>query len=64
MTNELRPGSAKEAGMLPGRIERARDLCAGWVKIYFSVDLAQTPNLEPLWNADLFQNVITSAVED
>jgi CubicO group peptidase (beta-lactamase class C family) len=29
---ELRPGSPKEAGMLPERIERARDLCAGWVK--------------------------------
>ena len=34
------------------------------VGVYFSVDLAQTPNLEPLWNADLFQNVISSAVED
>ena len=34
------------------------------VGVYFSVDLAQTPNLEPLWNADLFQNAITAAVED
>jgi CubicO group peptidase (beta-lactamase class C family) len=34
------------------------------VGVYFSVDLAATPNLEPLWNADLFQNVISSAVED
>jgi CubicO group peptidase (beta-lactamase class C family) len=33
------------------------------VGVYFSVDLGQTPNLEPLWNADLFQNVISSAVE-
>jgi len=33
------------------------------VGVYFSVDLAETPDLEPLWNADLFQNVITSAVE-
>lgn len=32
------------------------------VGVYFSVDLAQTPDLEPLWNADLFQNVISSAV--
>ena len=29
---ELRPGTPKEAGILPERIERARDLCAGWVK--------------------------------
>jgi len=29
---KLRYGTAKEAGMLPERIERARDLCAGWVK--------------------------------
>src|SRR2546427_302487 len=29
---ELRSGSAKEAGMLPDRIDRARDLCASWVK--------------------------------
>jgi CubicO group peptidase (beta-lactamase class C family) len=34
------------------------------VGVYFSVDLAQTPDLEPLWNADLFQNVISSAVAD
>ena len=34
------------------------------VGVYFSVDLAQTPNLEHLWNADLFQNVISSALED
>jgi CubicO group peptidase (beta-lactamase class C family) len=34
------------------------------VGVYFSVDLAQTPALEPLWNADLFQNVISSAVAD
>ncbi|MGI0149970.1 MAG: serine hydrolase domain-containing protein [Thermoplasmata archaeon] len=34
------------------------------VGVYFSVDLAQTPNLEHLWNADLFQNVMSSAVED
>ncbi len=34
------------------------------VGVYFSIDLAQTPNFEPLWNADLFQNVVTSAVED
>jgi CubicO group peptidase (beta-lactamase class C family) len=34
------------------------------VGVYFSVDLAQTPDLEPLWNADLFQNVISAAVED
>jgi CubicO group peptidase (beta-lactamase class C family) len=29
---ELRPGTPEEAGMLPDRIDRARDLCAGWVK--------------------------------
>ncbi len=29
---ELRPGTPKEAGMLPEQIDRARDLCAGWVK--------------------------------
>jgi CubicO group peptidase (beta-lactamase class C family) len=29
---ELRPGTPKEAGMLPERIDRTRDLCAGWVK--------------------------------
>ena len=29
---ELRRGSPAEAGMLPERIDRARDLCAGWVK--------------------------------
>jgi len=34
------------------------------VGVYFSVDLAQTPDFEPLWNADLFQNVISSAVAD
>ncbi len=34
------------------------------VGVYFSIDLAVTPNFEPLWNADLFQNVVTSAVED
>ncbi len=34
------------------------------VGVYFSVDLKQTPDLEPLWNADLFQNVISSAVVD
>ncbi|MFQ5668478.1 MAG: hypothetical protein ACE5I7_18900, partial [Candidatus Binatia bacterium] len=34
------------------------------VGVYFSVDLAQTPDLEPLWNADLFQNVISSAVTE
>ena len=28
----LREGTAAEAGMLPERIERVRDLCAGWVK--------------------------------
>ena len=30
--SELRAGSPAEAGMLPERIERVRDLCAGWVK--------------------------------
>jgi CubicO group peptidase (beta-lactamase class C family) len=34
------------------------------IGVYFSVDLAQTLDLEPLWNADLFQNVISSAVAD
>lgn len=34
------------------------------VGIYFSVDLAITPAFEPLWNADLFQNVVSSAVAD
>ncbi len=34
------------------------------VGVYFSIDLAQTTDFEPLWNADLFQNVVTSAVED
>jgi CubicO group peptidase (beta-lactamase class C family) len=34
------------------------------VGVYFSVDLAETPELEPLWNADLFQNAISSAVAD
>ena len=29
---ELRTGTPREAGMLPERIDRARDLCAGWVK--------------------------------
>ncbi len=28
----LRRGSPKEVGMLPERIDRARDLCAEWVK--------------------------------
>jgi hypothetical protein len=32
--------------------------------VYLSVDTGITPNLEPLWNADLFQNVIASAVSD
>lgn len=32
------------------------------VSCYFNVDLKETPELEPLWNADLFQNVVTSAV--
>jgi CubicO group peptidase (beta-lactamase class C family) len=34
------------------------------VSTYFSVDLKETPQMEPLWNADLFQNVISSAVVD
>lgn len=34
------------------------------VGVYLSVDTGITPDLEPLWNADLFQNVISSAVED
>lgn len=34
------------------------------VGAYFSVDLQETPDMEPLWNADLFQNVISSAVSD
>ena len=34
------------------------------VSCYFNVDLAETPAMEPLWNADLFQNVISSAVAD
>ena len=34
------------------------------VGVYFSIDLAITPDFEPLWNADLFQNVVTSAVAD
>jgi CubicO group peptidase (beta-lactamase class C family) len=34
------------------------------VSCYFNVDLKETPELEPLWNADLFQNVISSAVVD
>jgi CubicO group peptidase (beta-lactamase class C family) len=34
------------------------------VSCYFSVDLEETPEMEPLWNADLFQNVISSAVAD
>ena len=29
---ELRYGSPNEAGMLPERIDRVRDLAAGWVK--------------------------------
>jgi len=32
------------------------------VGVYLSVDTGITPDLEPLWNADLFQNVIASAV--
>jgi CubicO group peptidase (beta-lactamase class C family) len=32
VTTTLRPGSPEEAGMLPERIARARELCAGWVK--------------------------------
>ena len=34
------------------------------VSCYFSIDLAVTPEMEPLWNADLFQNVVSSAVAD
>jgi CubicO group peptidase (beta-lactamase class C family) len=34
------------------------------VGVYLSVDTGITPDLEPLWNADLFQNVVTSAVAD
>ncbi len=34
------------------------------VSCYFSIDLAETPEMEPLWNADLFQNVVSSAVTD
>jgi CubicO group peptidase (beta-lactamase class C family) len=34
------------------------------VGVYFSVDLGITPEFDPLWNADLFQNVISSAVAD
>jgi hypothetical protein len=33
------------------------------VGVHFSVDLAQTPDFEPLWNADLFQNAISAAVD-
>jgi CubicO group peptidase (beta-lactamase class C family) len=32
MTKKLRRGSPEEVGMLPGRVARVRDLCAGWVK--------------------------------
>ena len=32
MTTTLRTGSARDAGMLPERVERARERCAGWVK--------------------------------
>jgi CubicO group peptidase (beta-lactamase class C family) len=34
------------------------------VGVYLSVDTGITPDLEPLWNADLFANVIASAVAD
>lgn len=34
------------------------------VGVYLSVDTGITPDLEPLWNADLFQNAVTSAVAD
>jgi len=34
------------------------------VGVYLSVDTGITPDLEPLWNADLFQNVVTAAVDD
>jgi CubicO group peptidase (beta-lactamase class C family) len=34
------------------------------VGVYFSVEMKSTPEFEPLWNADLFQNVVTSAVAD
>jgi CubicO group peptidase (beta-lactamase class C family) len=34
------------------------------VGVYFSVDLKETPAFEPLWNADLFQNVVTASVGD
>lgn len=34
------------------------------VGVYLSVDTGITPDLEPLWNADLFENVIASAVAD
>jgi len=41
-------------------VDPAREI----VGVYLSVDLAATPELEPLWNADLFQNVVTAAVAD
>ena len=34
------------------------------VGVYLSVDTGITRDLEPLWNADLFQNVVTAAVDD
>jgi CubicO group peptidase (beta-lactamase class C family) len=34
------------------------------VGVYLSVDTGITPDFEPLWNADLFQNAVTSAVLD
>jgi hypothetical protein len=40
-------------------IEPAEDL----VGAYFEVTTRVTPRYEPLWGFDLFQNVITSAIE-
>ena len=37
---ELRAGTAEEAGVLPERIDRVRDLCAGWVKSGHTPSLA------------------------
>jgi CubicO group peptidase (beta-lactamase class C family) len=34
------------------------------VGVYLSIDTGITPDLEPLWNADLFQNVIAASVAD
>ena len=61
---ELRPGSWASSTTRGRGTLLCVDPGQEIVGVYFSIELGMTPAFEPLWNADLFKNVIASAVED